>query len=63
MAKKIYKQVLDKKCRQLKIVAKDLNMEKEVSTPSTEVSTPEVMKKDSNLGNKVSTPNTRSVDS
>ena len=42
MAKKIEKQVLDEKCRHLKSIAKELILEREVSTSTTEMSTPKV---------------------
>ena len=42
MAKKIEKQVWYKKCRHLKLVAKELILEREVLIPTTEVSTPKV---------------------
>ncbi|GFY92764.1 hypothetical protein Acr_08g0011600 [Actinidia rufa] len=42
MAKKIEKQVLDEKCHHLKLVAKELILEREVLTPAIKVSTLEV---------------------
>ena len=42
MAKKIEKRVLDKKCQHLKSVDKELILEREVSTPATEVSAPKI---------------------
>ena len=60
MVKKIEKHILGEKCRHLKSVAKELILEREVSTFFREALTPKVS--DLKLENEVSTPDIKSVD-